>query len=147
MSRRPLLLLAILGFLSPSLSAQDTLLRGVAFVEALTPAGVLLVQGAESSIELAMLGASLALFTAPNVALMLFEANENADAVRISRLVSSGVGFTSAAISLGLGIAAVAGALDDWGLTPYAGSLLAISVPTLFAGIIDLIQYSVEYEP
>lgn len=146
--RRPVLLaVALVALIPPSATAQDGLLKGVAWVEALSPAGVLLVQGVDSAAELALLGGALVLYTGPNVSLLLFESDGNPDGVRISRLISAGVGLTTAAVSFGLGVAAAFGTLYDWGLTPYAGSLLAISVPTLFAGIIDLIEYSVERGP
>ena len=143
---RPLVVMAFIFLAGVPAAAQDTLLRSVAWVEALSPAGVLLVQGAESGIEIAMLGGALLLFTAPNVALFFLEADGNAEGVRISRLISAGAGIVTSAAALGLGIAASLGVLDGWGLTPYAGSLMAISVPTLFAGLIDLIAYSVESE-
>lgn len=126
------------------LAAQDALLRAVALTEAVAPVGVLLVQGVDDPFEAGMLGGALLLHTVPNIVLLLAEAGSSADLTTIARWTSASAGFATAAASAGFGIALLAGAFPDHALEPYAGSFIAISLPALFAGFIDLIPYAIE---
>ncbi len=143
-SRVALTLVCAFVLVPASARAQDALLRTIACAEAVAPIAILLVQGVDSPAEAGVLGGSVLLFSVPNLVLMIAEANGNAPATRISRLSSAGVGLAAAAGSLGIGAAVMFGAFPELGLEPYAGSILAISVPALLAGLVDLVPYAIE---
>jgi hypothetical protein len=141
------LALLFLLLVATGVSSQDRLLRAVAYTEALSPIPVLLIQGVDDPLEAGLLGGTFLLNTVPNAVLLLAEADANAPVTRAARLVSAGVGLATAAASLGFGTAVLFGALPELGLQPYAGSILAISVPALLAGLLDFLPYSIEAPP
>ncbi|MFP4376160.1 MAG: hypothetical protein ACLFP4_03865 [Spirochaetales bacterium] len=142
--RRALFAFTILVLLAHPVCANDLLQRTVAYVEAITPAAVLLAQGVETPPEYIAFVGSVTLLSVPNILLLTAEARDNGAAIMRWRFVSAAVGLLAGGVGLVGGIAASAGALDDWGLRPYAGSLLAWSLPALLAGIIDLLPYEAE---
>lgn len=136
--------LTFFALLASPLSASDRLQRTVAYAEATTPAAVLLVQGVDELPQYSAFVGSVVLLSVPNILLLSAEGVGNAEAIARWRLVSSVVGLVAGGVALTGGVAASVGALDEWGLRPYAGSLLAWSLPALLAGIIDLIPYEAE---
>ncbi len=136
--------LVLFALLSRPLVANDLLQRTVAYAEAVTPAAVLLVQGVSTLPEYTAFVGSVLLLSVPNLFLLSAEAAGNERTIARWRLVSSAVGFLAATVGMAGGIAASAGVLDEWGVRPYAGSLLAWSLPAFLAGVVDLIPYEAE---
>ncbi len=141
---RRLLIVVVLVAIGGNLQAQDRLLRSVAFTEALFPAAVVIGNGLEDPLDAAFLGGSLALHTAPNILLFIAESSGRADLTRTARLVSAVSGFATSAAGLAIGIPLLLGAFPSWNLEPYAGWLIAVSIPTGFAAAVDLVPYNVE---
>lgn len=139
-------LVLLLACVAPAAS-QDQFLRGVALTEAVSPVGLLLLQGVDDPLEASLLGGAVLLHTVPSAVLLVAESSGNAELTRIARLAGAGAGFFTAAGTLATGVAVLAGAFPELGWQPYAGSLMAVSVPALFAGFVDLVPYAVEEEP
>jgi hypothetical protein len=149
-SRRVVLLIlaaTLLGTAVHDAEAQDGFYRTVALSESLVPVGILLGAGVDTPLEAGLVLGSIALHTAPNVVLLVAEANGNARLTRIARLLSSGAGFLTAAAGLGVGVPVLFGAFDSLDLTAYAGSFVAMAIPAVFAAAIDLLPYSLESVP
>ncbi len=134
----------VLGAVATPARAFDRFLRVVAIAEAVAPAALLVAQGVDTPLEAGVLGGAVALHTLPNIVLLLAESNDDARLTRTMRIVSAGAGFTSAAGSLGMGIALELGAFPDASWTSNAGLFAAAAVPALFAGLVDLVPYSLE---
>ncbi|MFW5814491.1 MAG: hypothetical protein ACOCWX_03510 [Spirochaetota bacterium] len=134
----------VLCAVSTPVRALDRFLRVVAIAEAVAPAALLVTQGVDTPLEAGVLGGAVALHTLPNIVLLLAESNDDARLTRAMRFVSSGAGFTSAAGSLGMGIALELGAFPDASWASNAGLFAATAVPALFAGLVDLVPYSLE---
>jgi hypothetical protein len=134
----------LIALASRPLLANDLLQRTIAYAEATTPAAVLLVQGVETLPEYSAFVGSVLLLSVPNILLLSAEAAGNRQAVARWRFVSSAVGLIAGTVGLAGGVSASVGALDEWNLRPYAGSLLAWSLPALLAGFVDLIPYEAE---
>ena len=137
-------LLAILTVAVSHAGAQDRFLRTVALMEALAPVGIVFVQGIDDPIEAGFLGAAVLLHSVPNIVLLLAESSGNAALTRLSRRVGAGAGLSMSAAALGFGTSILLGAFPGSRWSPHAGSVLALSVPTLFAGLVDLLPYSIE---
>jgi len=84
------------------------------------------------------------LHSVPNAVLLVAESSGDVSLTGVARRISAGVGFTTAVGSLGFGAALLFGAFPELGWQPYAGPLMAVSVPALFAALVDLLPYSNE---
>lgn len=143
-ARTIVLALAFLAATATPASALDRFLRVVAVAEAVAPAALLVAQGVDTPLEAGVLGGAVALHTIPAIVLLLAEANDDARLTRAMRIVSAGAGFTTAVGSLGTGIALELGAFADASWASNAGLFAATAVPALFAGLVDLVPYSLE---
>lgn len=141
---RRALVLAFALVAATTASGQDRFLRTVSIAETVAPLGLLLVQGIDDGTEAALLTGAILLHSTPSALLLIAESAGNAPMTRLFRLVSSGAAATSAAVSLGMGIAVFAGAFPELGWREYAPSLMAASVPALFAALVDLLPYAIE---
>ena len=146
-SRRILLVALVLGVAVSPAWSQDRLSRTVALVESLFPVAVVAANGLDDPVDAAFLGGSFALHTLPNVLLLLFESTGNARATSLMRWISAGAGFATATAGIVIGVPLLFGAFPGWDIEQYAGSLIAISIPTGFAAAVDLVPYSIESGP
>lgn len=143
---RPRILALTLAFLvcATAAGAQDRFLRTVAVVEAVAPMSLLLVQGIDDTVEAGILGGAIVLHSVPNIILLAAESSRNASLTSLARRISAGAGFATAVGSLGFGAALLLGAFPELGWRPYAAPMMAVSVPALFAALVDLLPYSNE---
>lgn len=144
MRARVAALVFVLLFVTSPVFSLDRFLRLVATAEAIAPAALLFTQGVDTPLEAGILGGAVVLHTLPNIVLLVAEGRGDGLLTRLARSVSAGAGLGTAGAGLGAAVALEAGLFEVEEWRAYAPSLAATAVPALFAGLVDLVPYSVE---
>jgi len=143
--RKALLLLTLCAFTISPVIASERVQRAVSTAESFLPLAFLLVQGADTPFELAVVGGSVLLQTVPNVLMLFGEATERPELTRITRWANFGIDSAIATSLLGVGIAYLTGAFGlEADLRARGGLYLALSIPAGVAAFVDFLPYSVE---
>ncbi len=145
MRRTALLIFTLLVFVIMPAIAADRIQRTVSIAESFVPLALLLMQGTDTTFELAVVGGSMVLHTIPNVLMLIGEATARAELTRLTRWANFGIDGATALGLFGVGIAYLAGAFGpEADLRAQGGIYLALSIPAAVAAFVDFLPYSVE---